>query len=340
MTEKAEIETTGEHGYPDFDPVPGMERAAAIFSKVLAGIDRQLAKSPLNPSERRIVRLIHARPGLTDLEIASRLAMSRPQVSRVMASLIQSGLVSFEPSPRHGRQRLLAVTEAGKSVAQEIDEASKVAFALEFGHLAPAEQRILDKVQQVEGSKRPLGKSVAIELRDPEPDDLSWLFRIMIAVGKPNAWGMPYVAEQASWFAACARQLNYNLFPGWIAYRGGERVGGCLVALGLNPSPEDLLDATHATLFALFVAPRSRRLGIGSRLVQAAVEKARDLDLHSIRTSLVSEQEQLIRLLKLHKFKAEREPVQDFRYDTKDVFREYTHGFALRRPGRPKGTAS
>ena len=316
-----------------------MERVASIFTRVLAGIDRQLAKSPLSPSERRVVRLLYARPGLTDLEVATALAMARPQLSRVMSGLIDNGLAASEPSPRHGRQRLLALTDSGKEAASEIDQASKAAFADEFERLAPAEQHVLYNVQQLDRSVRSHAGSASIELRDPTPEDIGGMFRAMLAAGKPYGSTEAYLAEQASWLAAFTQQLQYDYFPGWIAYRAGRRVGGCLAVIGLKPSLRVDLDATHATIFALYVEPQARRLGIGSRLINAAVERSRELDLLSLRISLAPHHDRLAKILKHHKFKPEREQVQDFRYDTKHEFRDYVYGFALRRPGRPKNAA-
>ena len=72
----------------------------------------------VSPTQGQIVAAL-ARETLTGKELAARLGLTLPTVSDSVKALVEKGLVSKAPDPRHPRASLLALTATGKATAKE-----------------------------------------------------------------------------------------------------------------------------------------------------------------------------------------------------------------------------
>lgn len=322
----------------DLDFVDYMEWTAGVYTRLTTGFRRRLDRTQVSMTERRILRKLHKHPDSTDAEIATDLAMARAQLSRALAGLIEKGLVVHQPSSRHRSQRLLQLTDEGSVLTEQLDLDSKDAFAAQFETMTPREQKIImDAMAAGNVKRRGTRTGEALELREPNVEDLTWLFGQLILYGhRTYGWDHAYSAYIAEQFRAFAENSAYVGQTGWIAYRYGQRAGGCLLVYGHDPLRSGGPDSIHATLSAMIVSSRFRGLGIGSRLLQAAIDQTRELSMLSLLATAAKRQVDLHNLYRKFKLEPRRTTLFDTRFGTADEWRDYVLNLGLRRPGRPR----
>ncbi len=321
----------------EIDLVDYMEWTSGVFTRLTSGIRRRLDNSVCTMTERRVLRAVLQSPDRTDAEIAATLAIASSQLSRTVTALIGRGLIEHQPSSKHKRQRLLRLTQQGTEITEKLDAESKHAFAAQLEAMPPREQKIIMDAWNDASVRRPVsGAGSALELRVPNTEDLAWLFAQLIIEGQRRfQWGSEYIAYVAEVFRAYATRLHEDYPAGWIAYRHGRRAGGCLMTYGADPLRSGGRDSVHGTLGVIFVAPRFRNIGIGSRLLEACMDQARQISMLSLLATAAKRQKDLHYLLLKFKFEARRVATMDFRYGPKDEWRQYVANFGMRRPGRP-----
>jgi DNA-binding MarR family transcriptional regulator len=76
-------------------------------------VDPVLAARGLGRAHHRALHFIGRQPGLTVTDLLSLLCVTKQSLSRVLAALVEQGLVSQVPGRQDRRQRRLTLTEAG-----------------------------------------------------------------------------------------------------------------------------------------------------------------------------------------------------------------------------------
>jgi RimJ/RimL family protein N-acetyltransferase len=118
-----------------------------------------------------------------------------------------------------------------------------------------------------------------MRIRRAEPSDAEGLARLGDAVGsEPEGWlvttnGWRNVAEERRYLRAIRRYPNAAVF---VADDDGLVVGRLSVARDQHPA------SRHVADLGLMVAATHRRRGIGTALLQAAVDWARDADVRKL----------------------------------------------------------
>jgi RimJ/RimL family protein N-acetyltransferase len=118
-----------------------------------------------------------------------------------------------------------------------------------------------------------------MRIRPAEPSDAEGLARLGDAVGsEPEGWlvttnGWRNVAEERRYLRAIRRYPNAAVF---VADDDGLVVGRLSVARDQHPA------SRHVADLGLMVAATHRRRGIGTALLQAAVDWARDADVRKL----------------------------------------------------------
>ena len=104
-------------------------------------------------------------------------------------------------------------------------------------------------------------------LRSPGPGDLGWIVhRHGKVYAEELGWGIEFEAMIAEIVAGCWRSASRREGRGWIAELKG-RIVGCVFVAGV--------DADAAQLRLFFVEPDARKRGIGTLLLNVAIEFAR-----------------------------------------------------------------
>jgi DNA-binding MarR family transcriptional regulator len=106
---------------------PGDASLVYVIGRVNQGIRREmrerLAEFDLSVPEYTALSVLHARPGLSNAQLARRSLLAPQSMLEVLARLERRGLVRREVDPGHGRILRAALTAAGRGVLAQADPA-------------------------------------------------------------------------------------------------------------------------------------------------------------------------------------------------------------------------
>ncbi|MEV7228889.1 MarR family transcriptional regulator [Polymorphospora sp. NPDC051019] len=86
---------------------------------------------------------------LTPRELADTERVQPPTMTRIVAKLEERGLVGRTPHPTDGRQVILAVTEAGRDMLDQIERARDEWLASRLAELTAAERETLSSAAEI-----------------------------------------------------------------------------------------------------------------------------------------------------------------------------------------------
>ena len=110
--------------------------------------------------------------------------------------------------------------------------------------------------------------SPPVVLRPPRPGDMGWVIQQHGELyWREFGWDRRFEALVAEIVAGMMRDHDPAWEQGWIAERGGERVGSVFVVRKSE---------TQAQLRLLLLTPQARGLGLGARLTDACIAFARE----------------------------------------------------------------
>ena len=134
---------------------------AELFSRVARRL-RRAAKQELSPlaltwAQARVLRLVYESPDLLRMaDIAGRLEIVARSATTMVDALANAELVTRAGDPDDRRLVLVAVTPAGRTLVEHLDEARRCAAYELFGRLDHAEQgRLLRLLQTLLGTPGP-----------------------------------------------------------------------------------------------------------------------------------------------------------------------------------------
>ena len=101
---------------------------------------RQEAGTDLSPSMTAALATVGRHGPLTPSELAARERVQRPTATRVLTRLEELGLIVRTPDPHDRRSSLVAATDAGQALLDEL-RTRKTAFLAERIERLPADER-------------------------------------------------------------------------------------------------------------------------------------------------------------------------------------------------------
>lgn len=222
--------------------------------------------------------LVAHQPGLTANAIAERLGHTHAAVSQVVKELVESKLLIAELSASDQRRRLLRLTDRGQALLPQLQaQTADVRESLRklLATAAPGFWTALDALE-VQLRQQPLHQLVAAArqqridsgeyIRDYTPADQPVFRQLNVE------WITRYFALEPADLKALDHPQDYILEPGGyilLAESAGQVVGACaLIKLSGEAGYE---------LAKMAVSPAVQGRGLGYRLGQAAVQRAREL---------------------------------------------------------------
>lgn len=91
-----------------------------LFRAFAALADDYLADSGLTAADRAVMEFLYPSGTLTVPELALRYRVSRQHIQVTVNGLVQAGLLSSSPNPKHKRSPLFALSDLGRDTFAEI----------------------------------------------------------------------------------------------------------------------------------------------------------------------------------------------------------------------------
>ena len=110
---------------------------------------RQEAGGGLSPSLNAALATVESHGPLTPSELAARERIQRPTATRVVARLLEAGLISRTPDPVDRRSSLLAITPEGRALLRELRTRKESFLADRLRRLPPEDRATLDRAADI-----------------------------------------------------------------------------------------------------------------------------------------------------------------------------------------------
>jgi DNA-binding MarR family transcriptional regulator/GNAT superfamily N-acetyltransferase len=252
------------------DRVANVRRFSRFYTRRIGVLHEGLLGSPLSLTEGRVIWELAQCETATAAELAAELGLDAGYLSRILGGFERRGLIDRRPSERDGRQSDIALAEEGRALYATIDTKSREEVAALLGELEDADQaRLVEAFETAERllGQRRKGTGPAYILRPHQPGDIGWIIhRHGVLYAEEYGFDARFEALVAQIAAAFVENFDAARERCWIAERAGAIVGSVLL---VRESEE------AAKLRLLYVEPRARGLGIGSRLVAECLRFAR-----------------------------------------------------------------
>ncbi|TYT24950.1 GNAT family N-acetyltransferase [Luteimonas viscosa] len=254
------------------DVVQEVREFNRFYTRLVGLLDEHLPDSGLSLPEGRVLYELATAGGQAAADLTRTLGMDKAQLSRVVRTLTGRGLLASEVDPAHGKRRLLSLTPSGRDAFAALDAGTRRRMATVLQPLAgDRQQALVHSMHAIQGAfDAQQALPVEVTLRAPVPGDLGWVIhRQAVLYAREYGWDWTYEALIARILGDYATGFDAAREDGWIAERGGEVVGSIFLMKGDTPD--------IARLRLLYVEPHARGLGVGRRLVDTCIARARQL---------------------------------------------------------------
>jgi DNA-binding MarR family transcriptional regulator/GNAT superfamily N-acetyltransferase len=250
--------------------VVAVRRFNRFYTRKIGVLHEGLLGSPMSLTEGRVLYELAQRGSATASQLAGELALDSGYLSRILAGFEKRGMLEKRPSAEDARQLILGLTDKGREMFATIDARSHEEIAQLLRPISDTDQArlitALATVETVLGGAQKAGAPSYI-LRTHQPGDIGWIIhRHAVLYAEEYGWDETFEALVAKIAAAFIENFDHRRERCWIAERDGEIVGSVLL---VKDTPE------VAKLRLLYVEPKARGLGVGSRLVAECIGFAR-----------------------------------------------------------------
>ncbi|MDQ3936668.1 MAG: helix-turn-helix domain-containing GNAT family N-acetyltransferase [Actinomycetota bacterium] len=244
-------------------------RAFNRFYTSVAGLLREgLLGTDLTLTEARLVYDLAQRERTEVADLRETLGLDAGYLSRLIARLERRGLLTRARSDADARRQVLALTPAGRRKFELLDRRSAEEVGALLDGVPPGERsRLVGAMDAIRAVLDPGSPSPAFVLRPPAPGDYGWIVQRHGAVySEEHGFDVRFEALAARIVSDFAAGHDPRREAAWIADVDGQPAGSVLCVRK---------SARVAQLRLLFVDPRARGMGIGTRLVDECLRFAR-----------------------------------------------------------------
>ena len=245
-----------------------VRRFNRAYTRLIGLLHEGLLDSPFSLTQARVLFELAHRDLPAASDLSKELQLDAGYLSRILRGFQKSGLVAKAESRVDGRQNLLSLTARGRRVFADLDARSRKEVEVLLSRLDPVEQiRLVGLMHSIEkllgiGSE----PKVPYLLRSHQPGDMGWIVhRHGTLYSQEYGWNEEFEALVAEIVANFIKNYDANREHCWIAERDDEIVGSVFLVKQSKFT---------ARLRLLFVEPKARGLGIGSRLVGECIRFA------------------------------------------------------------------
>lgn len=240
-----------------------------FYTRMIGVLNETLSQSDFTLAQSRVLFELGHREAPNATEMAQDLRLDPAYLARILRRFRDLGLLRAGPDASDGRRRQLDLTPEGRRVLDELQRRSRA----EIGSILEPIDRdrlaelaaSMERIERVMGGGAPAGASVV--LRPHAPGDIGWvIMRQARLYADEYGWTIEFEGLLCEICASFIRDFDPAMEACWIAERGGERLGAVFLVRQ---------DDQAAKLRMLHVEKVARGLGIGGRLVDACIERAR-----------------------------------------------------------------
>jgi DNA-binding MarR family transcriptional regulator len=130
-------------------PVPDLAGHLRLTIVRTARRLRQEAGTDLSPSLTAALSTVERHGPITPSELAARERIQRPTATRVLARLVEEGLVERTPDPQDRRSALVSATPAARELLAELRTRKTAFLAARLEALDPADRAVLDRAATI-----------------------------------------------------------------------------------------------------------------------------------------------------------------------------------------------
>ncbi|WP_263416611.1 bifunctional helix-turn-helix transcriptional regulator/GNAT family N-acetyltransferase [Terriglobus albidus] len=243
-----------------------------FYTREIGLLAEHLPESDLSLAEARVLYELAQSGEQTAADIIRTLGMDKAHVSRIAARFRAAGLVKSRISPEHGKHKLLSLTAAGKRTFKRMNDGTESQIETLLAPLSTENRkRLAMGMQEIQTVLRPKPASAEdVRLRPLKVGDLGWVtHRQGVLYAQEYGWDWTYEGLVAQILGSFAANFDATREDAWIAELDHQIVGSVFLMKTDDPQV--------AKLRLLYVDPAARGLGVGSRLVHACIERAREL---------------------------------------------------------------
>lgn len=244
-----------------------------FYTRQIGLLEEGLLSSRFTLTEVRVLYELARRQTSTATEITAHLALDPGYLSRILKRFEAEGLIQRRRSEADGRSSTLTLSRRGCAEFEPLDRASTGQVAQILEKLSSIERtRLLSSMAVIQ---RMLGRQAEsrdqhIVLRAPAAGDIGWAIeRHGTLYADEFGWNHEFEALVAQILGTFLEKQDPQRERAWIAEVDGERTG-CVFMV------QNAADGQTAQLRCLLVDPRARGLGLGTRLVDACLQFARE----------------------------------------------------------------
>lgn len=243
-----------------------------FYTRQIGLLAGHLPQSTLSLAEARVLYELAQSHEQTAADIVRTLGMDKAHVSRIVARFRRERWIKSRPSPEHGKHKLLSLTSAGKRAFRRLNDGTESQIEALLAPITPPNRRRLAdgmrEIQDVLAPSQRLEREVAF--RPLRVGDLGWItHRQALLYQQEYGWDWTYEGLVARILGEFVAQFDASREDAWIAEVDGQVAGSVFLV--------KTEEAEVAKLRLLYVEPDARGLGIGSRLVDLCIDRARDL---------------------------------------------------------------
>lgn len=247
-----------------------------FYTDHLGLLSQAYLQSPYSLTEARVIYEIGARPGVTAADLTRDLHLDPAYLSRILRRLRSDGLMRSERDARDRRSQNLFLTDTGKTEWESLGRQSRHQIEQALAPLGADEKNTLvDAMKTVRDLLDPRERQDGpVILRHHRPGDMGWVIEAQTRFYTETfGWNEQFEALAAEVAGQYLKSFDPALERGWIAERGGRRIGSIFIANGGN----DI-----AKLRLLYVDGVARGIGLGKTLVAEAIQFARQCGYRQI----------------------------------------------------------
>jgi len=252
--------------------VDQVRRFNRFYTREIGLLAEHLPASELSLAEARVLYELAQLKEQTAADIVRSLGMDKAHVSRIVARFRASGLIRTRTSPAHGKHKLLALSPAGRKTFRKLNLGTQAQIETLLSPLDErGQQRLAAAMQEIEKVLQTATVPLEpVHLRPLQVGDLGWItHRQAVLYHREYGWDWTYEGLVAQILGDFAKHFDPLRDDAWIAESGGRVLGSVFLMKTEDPQT--------AKLRLLYVEPAARGLGVGTRLVRACIDRAREL---------------------------------------------------------------